>query len=121
MTKRRMQLGGAVGVIVLVAAFLAWRHFSVRISTDDAQIDGHVNAVAARVGGTVAAVLVADNQYVEKGAVLVRIEAKDYEIAVARGCPYAYTRNETTIGVANPPMMSSILARWPSVMACASG
>jgi membrane fusion protein, multidrug efflux system len=84
MTKRRMQLGGAVVVLVLVAVFLAWRHFSVRISTDDAQIDGHVNSVAARVGGTVAAVLVADNQYVEKGTVLVRIDAKDYEIAVAR-------------------------------------
>jgi membrane fusion protein (multidrug efflux system) len=54
------------------------------VSTDDAQIDGHVNAVAARVGGTVTAVLVSDNQLVEASTTLVRIEARPYEIAVAR-------------------------------------
>ncbi len=84
MTKRRVQALGAVGIVVLLGLLLTWNYFSVRISTDDAQIDGHVNAVAARVGGTVAAVLVNDNQYVEKDATLVRIEPRDYEIAVAR-------------------------------------
>jgi membrane fusion protein (multidrug efflux system) len=84
MTTRRLRALAALGVVVLLGLFLAWRHFSVRISTDDAQIDGHVNAVSARVGGTVTAVLVGDNQYVEKGTTLVRIEPRDYEIAVAR-------------------------------------
>jgi membrane fusion protein, multidrug efflux system len=54
------------------------------VSTDDAQLDGHVNAVSARVSGTVTAVLVQDNQLVEAGTPLVRIDAKPYEIAVAR-------------------------------------
>ena len=69
---------------VVVAGLLAWRHFSGRESTDDAQIDAHVNPVAARVGGTVLAVLVADNQPVEKGTLLVRIDPRDYEVALAR-------------------------------------
>src|SRR5512135_3329905 len=69
---------------VLLAAVLAWRHFAGRESTDDAQVDGHVNPVAARVGGTVAAVLVEDNQLVEKGTLLVRIDPRDYAVAVAR-------------------------------------
>jgi membrane fusion protein (multidrug efflux system) len=69
---------------VVVAGILAWRHFSGRESTDDAQIDGHVNPVAARVGGTVVAVLVADNQPVEPGTLLVRIDPRDYEVALAR-------------------------------------
>ena len=43
-----------------------------------------MNPVAARVGGTVVAVLVADNQQVEKGTLLVRIDPRDYEVAVAR-------------------------------------
>jgi membrane fusion protein (multidrug efflux system) len=43
-----------------------------------------VNGVSARVGGTVTELLVSDNQYVAKGTTLVRIDAKDYEIAVAR-------------------------------------
>src|SRR5512143_2620255 len=69
---------------VLVAAFLAWRHFAGRESTDDAQVDGHVNPVAARVGGTVAAVLVEDNQLVEAGTLVVRVDPRDYAVAVAR-------------------------------------
>jgi len=84
MTKRRVQFAAAAGVVVLVAIVLAWRYFSARESTDDAQIDGHVNAVSTRVGGTVSEVLVSDNQYVEKGTPLVRLDPKDYEIAVAR-------------------------------------
>jgi membrane fusion protein (multidrug efflux system) len=68
----------------VVAVSLAWRHFSGRESTDDAQVDGHVAPVAARGAGTVVAVLVADNQQVEKGALLVRIDPRDYEVALAR-------------------------------------
>ena len=84
MTKQRVRIGAAAGVVLLAGLLVAWSYFSVRVSTDDAQIDGHVNAVAARVGGTVTAVLVADNQLVEAGTTLVRIEARPYEIAVAR-------------------------------------
>ena len=76
MTKTTRSGGGRRWEWSLLAGLLvAWRHFSVRVSTDDAQIDGHVNAVSARVGGTVTAVLVADNQFVEKGTPLVRIDA----------------------------------------------
>jgi len=89
--KRRLRLAAptrrtaAIGVgVALVLAVLAWRHFSGQVSTDDAQIEGHVNPVAARVAGPVLEVLVTDNQRVEKGAVLVRIDRRDYEIAVAR-------------------------------------
>src|SRR5258708_35936264 len=70
--------------VILVIGTLAWRYFAVRESTDDAQIDGHVNPVAPRVGGTVLAVLVQDNQLVEKGTLLLRIDPKDYEVAAAR-------------------------------------
>jgi membrane fusion protein (multidrug efflux system) len=73
-----------VALAVVVAGILTWRHLSGRESTDDAQVDGHVNAMAARVGGTVLAVLVADNQPVEKGTMLVRIDPRDYEVALLR-------------------------------------
>jgi membrane fusion protein, multidrug efflux system len=73
-----------VSLAAVVAGLLAGRHFAGRESTDDAQVDGHVVPVAARVGGTVLAVLVADNQPVEKGARLVRIDPRDYEVALLR-------------------------------------
>ena len=68
MTKTRVRVASAVGVVLLASLLVAWSYFAVRVSTDDAQIDGHVNTVSARVGGTVTEVLVADNQFVEKRA-----------------------------------------------------
>ena len=50
--------------------------------TDDAEIDGNVIAISARVPGHVTEVLVEDEQMVKKGDVLVKLDPKDFEIAV---------------------------------------
>src|SRR6266852_8664321 len=71
------------GIVVLVAGFFLWRYLGSYESTDDAQIDAHLNAISARVSGHVAKLLVNDNQYVEAGTPLIEIDPKDYEIAVA--------------------------------------
>jgi membrane fusion protein (multidrug efflux system) len=84
---RRAVIRIALVLIVIVAlggAYIAWRHFSVRESTDDAQIDGHIVPVASRVGGTVLRVQVEDNQAVENGALLLQIDPRDYQVARAR-------------------------------------
>src|SRR5277367_4371552 len=75
------------GLVVLIALFFLWRYLVSYESTDDAQIDGHVNAVSARISGHVLKLNVQDNQYVQKGTVLVEIDPADYEVAVeqARG------------------------------------
>jgi membrane fusion protein, multidrug efflux system len=74
-----------VGIVVLlVAGFFLWRYFASYESTDDAQIDGHMNPVSARVSGHVEKLLVNDNQYVNAGAPLVQIDPRDYQIQVAR-------------------------------------
>jgi membrane fusion protein (multidrug efflux system) len=75
-----------VGVVVIlaVAGFFLWRYLNTYESTDDAQIDGHVDAVSARITGNVIAVLVEDEQTVKAGEVLVRIDPRDYEVAVAK-------------------------------------
>ena len=80
---RRKLLLLLVAVIVVGACgVVLWRHFSRYESTDDAQVDAHLYPVSARVGGHVICVNVDDNQYVEKGTVLVEIDPKDYEVAV---------------------------------------
>jgi membrane fusion protein (multidrug efflux system) len=60
-----------------------YRHLAAWESTDDAQIDGYVYPVSCRVSGYVTRVMVDDNQYVEAGTVLLRLDGKDYEVAVA--------------------------------------
>src|SRR6266853_5304206 len=72
------------GIVLVVAGFFLWRYLGSYESTDDAQIDGHLNAISARVSGHVVKLLVNDNQYVEAGTPLIEIDPRDYEVAVAR-------------------------------------
>jgi len=75
---------GGLAIALVVAGFFVWRYLSPRESTDDAQVSGHVSPVAARVAGTVATVVVNDNQPVKAGDVLVEIDPRDYQLALAR-------------------------------------
>jgi membrane fusion protein, multidrug efflux system len=75
---------GGLAIALAVGAFFVWRHLSPRESTDDAQVSGHVSPVAARIAGTVATVVVNDNQPVKAGDVLVEIDPHDYQLALAR-------------------------------------
>jgi membrane fusion protein (multidrug efflux system) len=71
-------------LILAAGAYFAWKYFGAYESTDDAQIDGHINAISARINGYVAEVLVEDEQYVKAGDVLVRIDPKDFTVALAK-------------------------------------
>jgi membrane fusion protein (multidrug efflux system) len=82
MARARWIVLGAV--IAAVAAALAGWHYSGRVSTDDAQIDGHIVPVSPRVPGTVLAVKATDNQFVEAGTVLVELDPRDYQVALER-------------------------------------
>jgi membrane fusion protein (multidrug efflux system) len=65
-----------------VGGYFAWRYFSSYESTDDAQIDGYLYPVSARISGYVSKVYVTDNQVVKAGQVLVEIDPRDYQVAV---------------------------------------
>src|SRR5580658_7157967 len=71
-----------VVLILAVAGFFLWRYLGSYESTDDAQVDAHLYPVSARVSGYVTKVNVGDNQFVQKGTVLVEIDPKDYEVAI---------------------------------------
>ena len=82
---RRWVLVG-VAVVALAAAVVfgvPWiRHYLSHVSTDDAYVNGHVTYIAPRVTGVVEEVFADDNQYVEAGAPLVRLDDKPYRVAV---------------------------------------
>jgi membrane fusion protein (multidrug efflux system) len=71
-------------LVVLVGGFFLWRYLRTYESTDDAQVDVHLYPVSARISGYVVKVNVDDNQWVQQGTVLVEIDPKDYEVAVAQ-------------------------------------
>ncbi|HXX18124.1 MAG TPA: HlyD family secretion protein [Candidatus Acidoferrum sp.] len=78
--RARIFLVGAA-IILLVGGFFAWRYFSSYESTDDAQVDGHLMPISARISGYVLKVNVDDNQYVHAGDVLVEVDPRDYQVA----------------------------------------
>ena len=78
-------------VIAVLAAVLAcgaatgWALYLQRYqSTDDAQVDGHLNIVSSRISGTTAAVYVTDNQVVEAGEPLVDLDPSEQKAAYAQ-------------------------------------
>src|SRR4029077_14500752 len=71
-------------IVLLVVGFFAYRYFTSYESTDDAQVDGHINSVSARISGHVIKLNVQDNQYVQAGTVLVEIDRTDYQVAYER-------------------------------------
>ncbi len=71
-------------LILIVGGYAAWEYLSKWETTDDAQVDGHIHPINAKVGGTVTTVNVKENQRVEAGTVIAQIDPRDYEIAVAR-------------------------------------
>ena len=87
--RRKRKLGRflvpfAVAVVLGVAGYYVWKYLNTYESTDDAQVDGHINAVSGRISGNVIAVLAEDEQYVKAGDVLVRIDARDYQVALSK-------------------------------------
>lgn len=75
---------GAV-VLVLIGVALYWWHSTYYESTDDAQIDGNLVQISARIKGYVSKVSVQDNQQVEQGQVLVEIDPRDAQAALDQG------------------------------------
>lgn len=72
-------------VLLLAAATggtATYLHFQNRVSSDDANVDGHITAVAPKISGNVAEVLVLDNQQVKAGQVLVKIDPRDFQAKV---------------------------------------
>jgi membrane fusion protein (multidrug efflux system) len=78
--RARIYLVGLI-LLLLVGAYFAWRYFTSYENTDDAQVDGHLMPLSARISGYIIRVNVDDNQYVQAGTVLAEIDPKDYQVA----------------------------------------
>jgi membrane fusion protein (multidrug efflux system) len=72
----------AIVVLAIIVTIPVYAYYSVRESTDDAQVDGHLAPISARIAGTIISVLVNDNQPVAAGQELVRLDPADYQVAL---------------------------------------
>jgi membrane fusion protein (multidrug efflux system) len=86
-TMRKKIIIGVIAVVVVVALVWAVKTFiysRAHETTDNAQVDGHIVPVLAKVGGYVTGVYVQDNDSVTNGKLLVRIDDAEYKVKVAQ-------------------------------------
>src|SRR6266481_4250870 len=79
--RKKVLVISAVIVVAIVAAYFVWNAFRYE-DTDDAQIDGHIMPLSARINGQVLKVNFVEGQLVHEGDVLAIIDPEDYKIAV---------------------------------------
>jgi membrane fusion protein (multidrug efflux system) len=86
-SRTRRAVVWSILALVLIAGgiygYRTIRFYQWHAETDDAQIETHVEPVIPKVGGHITEVLVEDNQRVEKGQVLLRIDERDLQARVA--------------------------------------
>ncbi len=80
--RRTLLFAAIVGLVIVVGAASFWLYSRTYESTDDAQVDGHLNGITARIDGDVKVVHVEENQSVQAGDLLVELDPRDYEVAV---------------------------------------
>jgi membrane fusion protein (multidrug efflux system) len=78
----RMLIAAGIGVAALVGGGIYWFVTRNIVTTDDAFIDGDAMQIAPRVGGPVVELRINDNQAVKQGDLLLRIDPRDYAVAV---------------------------------------
>ncbi len=77
-------LGGVVAVAAVASAVAGVRYLAAHVSTDDAFVEVPTVYVSSQVPGRVLELLVEENQRVDKGDVLVRLDAEKFELQLAR-------------------------------------
>ena len=78
--RKTLFMRGAVGLAALIAGYFLVQAYFYE-STDDAYVQAHALMISARIGGTVAKVLVDENDKVEAGRLLAQIDDQDYSTA----------------------------------------
>jgi len=111
-------------VVLALAGALTWLHYRNQVSTDDAQVDAHLFPVASRISGSVAEVLVNDNQAVKAGDALVKLDPRDFETRVeqARAASAATHGNSPEAAIAKANLDAAQLQlSFATIVAPANG
>ncbi len=78
----RLALALAAVAVLSVGGLRLWSYVQSYEWTDDAQIDGHLNPISARIDGTIVRVYVENTRRVKPGDPLVDIDPRDYQVAL---------------------------------------
>jgi membrane fusion protein, multidrug efflux system len=91
-------IGAAIAIVLIILLVIYLDSYE---NTDDAQVDGHLNAISARVAGTVIGVYIDDNQAVTANQLCVDLDPSDYQNALDQA-KASYSQAEAQLRAENP-------------------
>ena len=114
-------IAGFVVLLIAVSGYLWWQHSQGFESTDDAQIEGHLDSVSSRIAGTVIWInpAIENNQFVKAGTLLLELDPRDYqaELASARASLSARDAEQRTAQSAIPIANANVLGQLRAAQA----
>jgi membrane fusion protein, multidrug efflux system len=88
-------------IAVATGGVLYWNYAQTFESTDDAQVDTHLNSISTRIAGTVTAIHAEENQLVKAGELVAELDPSDYSVAFEQARA-EMTQKQAEVSVQNP-------------------
>src|SRR5215475_13574254 len=110
--RRILVIGAVIGVLGLFFGIRSWMHASTHEDTDDAYVTGYTHQISSRITGTIEEVLVDDNWHVTAGQPLLRLDPRDYQVALEKDrASYLQAQAQLVQASAQIPLAEAQLAQ----------
>jgi membrane fusion protein, multidrug efflux system len=111
-SRRFLLIGAVIAVLAIFCGIRYWMYASTHEDTDDAYVTGYTHQISSRITGTVEQVLVDDNWHVTAGQTLLKLDPRDYQVALERDlASYAQARAQLLQASAQIPLVEAQLAQ----------
>jgi membrane fusion protein (multidrug efflux system) len=110
--RRILVIGAVIGALGLFFGIRYWMYASTHEDTDDAYVTGYTHQISSRITGTVEEVLVDDNWHVTAGQPLIKLDPRDYEVALQKDrASYLQAQAQLAQASAQIPLAEAQLAQ----------
>jgi membrane fusion protein (multidrug efflux system) len=104
----RLGLMISVPLLLLIGALIYWQSLQGKVSTDNAYVQQDMVAVSAEIGGKITEVLVKENQQVQAGQLLFRIDPEPYQLQIAEANAAIATAQANLTALSNAPELTGV-------------
>jgi len=110
--RRFLVIGAVIAALAIFFGIRYWMYASTHEDTDDAYVTGNTHQISARITGTVEQVLVDDNWHVTAGQPLLKLDPRDYEVALTQAhANYLQAKAQLVQANAQIPLVEAQLAQ----------
>jgi membrane fusion protein, multidrug efflux system len=110
--RRFLVIGAVIAVLGIFFGIRYWMYASTPEDTDDAYVTGNTHQISSRITGTVEQVLVDDNWHVTAGQPILKLDPRDYEVALTQArANYLQAKAQLVQASAQIPLVEAQLAQ----------